>query len=148
MKQLQRDWIACVAILLPVIYLGAIYSSLPQTVPVHWDLRQNRRLGRQKHVVAHDIIIAGIDLCHFLFCNQGRSEKGNQKQHTTSKIENPAYGINVAAVLLYYLFGKIAKNQFAALRHHRVGIHHNGQLHVLHKTELFYRHPYAVDAGE
>lgn len=83
MKQLQRDWIAYVAILLPVIYLGAIYSSLPQTVPVHWDLEGKTDGWGDKSMLWLTILLLPV-LIYVIFCFVTKVDPKREIKNNTS----------------------------------------------------------------
>jgi uncharacterized membrane protein len=61
------DLTAFVVWLLPVVYLFVIYSSLPQTVPLHYDLNGNvNRVGSKSEFLTFQVIMLGLPALVYL----------------------------------------------------------------------------------
>jgi uncharacterized membrane protein len=70
MKKNISNWVAILVSLLPLAYLGAIWSNLPQIVPLHFNNEMKPdRMGDKSEVWVVTGIIAGVSIFVYILIN-------------------------------------------------------------------------------
>jgi uncharacterized membrane protein len=84
-------------ILVPGIYLACIWNKLPETIPVHFDIKENAdRYGNKKEMLLPVVILSAISLLiYFLFKNIHRIDPKKQAAVNKERMQRIGFAIVV-----------------------------------------------------
>ena len=112
MKKISTNVIAVIISLLPLAYLGFIWNSLPEVVPVHFgaDMKPDK-MGDKSELWLVAAIMAVVGLfVYFLFQNLHRIDPKRKEVPPSSSFHKLAFGIVVFVSALNVLIINSAKN--------------------------------------
>lgn len=112
MSTIKKEWHLVLLTLIPIVYLGTIYNSLANEVPIHWDVEGQIDGYGAKSIL---LVLAAIPLAIYLFFNlipkidskKGLSMMGNKYQ----KIKNTVV-VFIVITVVYLLHLAANPNDF------------------------------------
>jgi uncharacterized membrane protein len=111
MKKNIINWIAILTSLLPFAYLAFIWNSLPDIVPVHFDLQMKPdRMGNKSELWIVTGILAGVSICiYFLMINIHRIDPKRKDETQSGTFNKLAFGLVIFLAALNSIIISSAK---------------------------------------
>ena len=104
-KRSLINWVVILVILSPVVYLAIIWNSLPEIVPVHYNLNfKPDKMGSKDELWLLVGIISGVSLLvYFLLLNIRKFDPKQRKIPSSAVFTKLAFGIAVFLAIINFL---------------------------------------------
>lgn len=98
----KKHLIAGAFMLIPLLYLAITWTGMPQTIPLHFDIKGNvNRWGNKAEILSSMAVLSGVTiLLYLLLCNAYRFDAKKRAVENKDRLQNIALAVTVFLTLL------------------------------------------------